>query len=298
MFQYEMQKEGVRITGYRGSETHVSIPEVLEGQPVVGIGKKCFVGNKQIKEVIVPKHVTFMDDWAFANCNQLARVELPGRQMEFGKGVFQGCVSLGKIVAGTSECRTEEEQQRAEQVGALLAATVNGLDAYHLFSLTEAGGEQWLAVWDGKLLSFLRTDDTKGFTVVILCGEEDYDSDENSLEYFVKQKRKTKVRIAFMRLMNGIGLQEDTRQELLSYLQVHTKGCESEETWEVVLQEHGQDRAFYEAFAEYGCVTEKNFDALLADIDDSHMEMKAFFMKYKEETLGYQDFFEGLSFEL
>ena len=60
----------------------------------------------------------------------------------------------------------------------------------------------------------------------------------------------------------------------------------------------GEAWRHYEAFAEYGCVTEKNFDALLADIDDSHMEMKAFFMKYKEETLGYQDFFEGLSFEL
>lgn len=294
MFQYEIQKEGVRITGYRGRETHVNIPEKLEELPVIGIGKKCFVGNKQIKEVVLPKHVTFMEDWAFANCNQLERVELPCREMQFGKGVFQGCTALAKIIAGSAECYSEEEKQRAEQVGALLAATVNGLDAPHLFSMTEAGSEQWIAVWDAKLLSFLRTDDTKGFTVVILCGEEDYDSDENSLDYFVKQKRKTKVRMAMMRLLNGIGLQEETRQELLSYLQTHTKGCESEEAWEVVLQEHGQDRAYYEAFVEYGCVTEKNFDTLLADIDDTFTEMKAFFMKYKEETLGYQDFFEGL----
>lgn len=298
MFQYEIQKDGVRITGYRGRENYVNIPEELEGLPVIGIGKKCFVGNKQIKEVTVPKQVTFMEDWAFANCNQLERVELPGREMEFGKGVFQGCTSLAKIVTGAEGCHTEEARQRAEQTGALLAATVNGLDAYHLFSLTEAGSEQWLTVWDAKLLSFLQIDDTKGFTVVILCGEEDYDSDENSLEYFVKQKRKTKVRMAFMRLMNSIGLQEEMKQELLSYLQTHTKGCESEEAWEVVLKEHGQDRVFYEAFAEYGCVTENNFDAILADIDDTLMEMKAFFMKYKEEVLGYQDFFEGLSFEL
>lgn len=296
MFQYEIQKDGVRVTGYRGRETHVSIPDVLEELPVTGIGKKCFVGNKQIKEVAVPKQVTMIEDWAFANCNQLERVELPDSEIQFGKGVFQGCTSLSKIVVNSEESQSGDDRQRAEQIGALLAATVNGLDAHHLFSLAEAGSEQWLTVWDAKMISFLRADDKKGFTVVILCGEEDYDSDENSLEYFVKQKRKSKVRIAFMRLLNPVALQEVTRKELLSYLQAHTKGCESEEAWEVVLQQHGQDRAFYEAFAEFGCVTEKNFDALLNEIDDNYMEMKAFFMKYKEETLGYQDFFE--SFDL
>ena len=126
----------------------------------------------------MPKHVTFMDDWAFANCNQLARVELPGRQMEFGKGVFQGCVSLGKIVAGTSECRTEEEQQRAEQVGALLAATVNGLDAYHLFAFVEA------VFADGNEMLILVTEltvNTFSARFITMFGCEDYQKHNEKL---------------------------------------------------------------------------------------------------------------------
>ena len=45
-------------------------------------------------------------------------------------------------------------------------------------------------------------------------------------------------------------------------------------------------------------ITNENFDGFLEDFKDNYPEMKAFLMKYKEETLGYGDFFGALSLEL
>ena len=49
---------------------------------------------------------------------------------------------------------------------------------------------------------------------------------------------------------------------------------------------------------ECDCITKDNFDGFLEDLNDNYPEMKAFLMKYKEETLGYVDFFESLTLEL
>ena len=129
---------------------------------------------------------------------------------------------------------------------------------------------------------------------MILCGEEDYGS---SLEEFVKNKRKGKVRLAFLRLMNPIGLAEETEGKLKEYLTAHTKGCGSEESWEVLLGEHGHEQEYFEIFADIGGVTEDNFDAILSDMPGEYAEMKPFLIRYKSEKMGEKDFFDGLSLD-
>lgn len=295
-FSYVEEKENIRIISYQGTEPQVTVPEKIEEYPVTEIGKKTFLGRKELKKVTVPKSVTFIEDWAFANCNQLEEVVLENENVNFGKGVFQGCKSLQKmIILKENTCFSKEEE---EQIGALLAATVNVLDTPHLFNPVLAGEQEWLTQWDARMLNFIRKDDHSGFTVVVLCGEEDYGSEENSLSYFLKQKRKAKVRLAFLRLRNPMGITQETKEELVSYLKEHTKGCETEEAWEVVLEEHGNEKSYYEILMECDCITNENFDGFLADLKDNYPEMKAFLMKYKEETLGYGDFFGALSLEL
>ena len=36
----------------------------------------------------------------------------------------------------------------------------------------------------------------------------------------------------------------------------------------------------------------------MEDIGEEHAEMKAYFLKYKEEQIGYADFFDSLSLDL
>lgn len=296
LFSYIEEKGEIAITMYQGNQAQVEIPECIEECPVTVIGKKAFLGKRELKKVVLPKSVTTIEDWAFASCVKLEEVVLQSQEITFGKGVFQGCKSLGEVILLKENTGVSYEEQR--QAGALLAATVNILDTPHLFQPDLAGEKEWLYQWDMKMLNYLRKDDHAGFTVVVLCGEEDYGSEENSLSYFLKQKRKSKVRLAFLRLRNPMGMAEETKEELVSYLKAHTKGCETEETWEIVLEEHGNEKSYYEILMECDCITKDNFDGFLEDLKDNYPEMKAFLMKYKEETLGYGDFFESLTLEL
>lgn len=294
-FYYEEMEGNLRIVSYQGNALELKVPGEISGESVKSIGKKAFLSCKGLRKVSLPESIDELEDWAFANCNALEWIEFPSSDIILGKGVFQGCKALKNIDTINQYIPHSQERQ---QVSALLASTVNMLESPHLFSLKEAGSREWLGQWDSKLLQFLESNDKEGYTVVVLCGEEDYGSDENSLAYFLTQKRRSKVRLAFVRLLHPIGMEEDTRKELSEYLRSHTKGCESEETWQVVLEEHGNEKDYYEIMTECGCVTEKNFQDILQDLEDNYPEMKAFLIKYKETNLGYEDFFDSLSLDL
>ena len=60
------------------------------------------------------------------------------------------------------------------------------------------------------------------------------------------------------------------------------------------MTEHGEDSGYYKLFTEIGCLTEENFDRILSETGENFPEMKAWFLKYKEETIGYTDFFADL----
>ena len=81
--------------------------------------------------------------------------------------------------------------------------------------------------------------DAEGFSKMLLCGEEDYGSRENNLDYYTEQRRREKVRLAMLRLMHDYGLEQSVREKLEQYLLSHIRGCETEETWRVVLEEYG-----------------------------------------------------------
>lgn len=140
----------------------------------------------------------------------------------------------------------------------------------------------------------METEDGDGYTRMVLCGEEDYGC---SLEEFMKNKRKNKVRLAMLRLMNPIGLPEESEALWKEYLREHTKGCQSEEAWEVTLKEHGYEEEYFKLFADIGGINEENFDGLLIDMGENYAEMKAFFIGYKEKQMGGKDFFDIFSLD-
>lgn len=294
-FYVEERQEKLCIVSYQGNISRLTIPAEMSGKIVKSIGKKAFLSCKGLRWVSIPDCVEALEDWSFANCNFLEEVELPAGDIALGTGVFQGCKELKRILIHNSYICSELQRK---QTGALLASTVNLLETPHLFSVKEAGSKEWLSQWDSKLIQFLKEDDKKGYTVIVLCGEEDYGSDENSLSYFLRQKRKSKVRLCFLRLLNPVGMSEEIRKVLEEYLKSHTKGSSSEETWQVVLQEHGNEKCYYEILTGCGCVTEENFQGFLEDLEENYPEMKAFLMKYKQEKLGCNDFFASLTFDL
>ena len=281
-------EDGLQVVACGGRASLVQVPDALEGMTVTGIAKKAFLSRKHIRELILPPTIKRIEDWAFAYCGQLEQITLPGGVAELGKAVLVNADALQKI-----NCLPDENlRQCSEDVAYLLAGAVKDLDAYYLLDLQAAGSEEWFAKWDAKLLVAMQEDDNEGYLKQVLCGEEDYGSTD--LVAFLSRKRKKKVRLCMLRLQHDQSLKEEMRVYLSQYLQKHTKGCEQEETWQVLLQERNTDKESWDLFLELGCATDENMEALLSDMGENYPEMKAYFLRYKAEKLGYEDFFAGL----
>lgn len=291
VLSYKTDGEAAEITGYRGKDTEIAVPPLIDGCPVACIGKKAFLSNKMLKEISLPESVVRIDDWAFAYCAKLARVILPYHRMEIGQGIFKECFLLEEIVDESAD----EGEKKTVDTAFLLAAVMSRLDAFYLFDFESAGTPEWMAQWDGRMQTLMEREDTEGFSQMLLCGEEDYGSRENNLDYYTEQRRREKVRLAMLRLMHDYGLKQAVRVKLEQYLLSHIKGCGTEETWRVVLEEYGDDLRYYQFLTQLGGVTRENFQPMMEDMGQSHTEMKAYLMKYHGEQHGTEDAFDAFA---
>jgi len=308
-YRVDRQRDGcgesrIAITDYKGGHAEVHVPEKIDGIAVKALAKKAFLSRKNLKNVFLPESLEEVGDWAFAYCTGLENVYLPKKNIKLGSGVFMECPKIRKIYtyeakeaermpAGINGSGETGRKMEKDQTAALLAAAV-ALDAEYLLDMEEAGTEQWIWKWDARMKTIMEMEDGDGYTKMILCGEEDYGC---SLEEFIKNKRKNKVRLAMLRLLNPIGLSEENETLWKKYLLEHTKGCLSEETWEVILKEHGYEEEYFQLFADIGGIREENFDGLLIDMGENYAEMKAFFISCKERLMGGKDFFDAMSLD-
>jgi len=290
--------------------------------PVAGIGKKAFLSKKYLRSVTIPAEVAEVGDWAFAYCDALREVTFEGRGVTFGKSVFLECPNLrcvrfpgmpdnesgssqgfpcggsgslassGLTNGGSTGLASAGYTTYCDGIGALTAAAVTQMESSYLLDASEIGSAEWLAKWDARMFAILGAADDEGYSKQILCGEEDYESAD--LETYLTNSRKKKVRLLLLRLLAPMGLDPAKADELRSYLLAHTKGCQTEETWQVVRDEYGDRREFYELFATIGCFTKENAPAIIAETKEEHPEMKAFFLKYQADHFADHDFFAEL----
>ncbi len=284
---YAQKKGGeIRITGYKGNAISLRIPEEIQGVRVTAIGKKAFLSAAQIEEIELPDSVENIEDWAFASCRKLRRISLKKESVHFGRGVFKGSKVIQEI-----ELRSENGEIRPG-LGFLFAAGFSLLDTPYLTDALQAGSRQWYEIWDGRMRMLMDSSDTTGFSQMLMCGVEDYGSRENTLEHYTHQKRLNKSRVAFLRLRYPHLLADEDRSLLEQFLRSHTKGCESEEAWEILKEEHGDDASYYRLFSEVGAVSEKNRKDMVADLGEQHTELKAYLLKQENAK---EDFFDFLS---
>ncbi len=295
----ELEIEGGRITYriHKGEalivQCHVTagkvkLPDSIEGFAVTEIEKKAFLSSKLLREISLPESVRRIGDWAFAYCTHLERVLIPGKSLVLGKGIFKECDSLSSI------CPLNTDSLKEQQIGRLLGAVPIKLEADYLFVPGEAGTEDWLSRFDDKLKEFLAVPDEEGYTRMVYCGEEDIVA---NMDLYLAERRRAKARLCFLRLMNDVGLSESFRIELSGYLSTHTKGQASEAAWEVVFKEHGNEQDYYEAFTRAGCLSEENYDSILAEMGEQYPEMKGYLMRYKSQNMESTGFFDMLSLD-
>lgn len=107
VFTYKDYGEGIVIEGYTGSPSTLEVPESIDGKTVVAIGENAFTGLTKLKKVVLPDTVTEIGATAFADCENLTRVEAKG-VVTIGVGAFQSCVDLKEIKLSESVAVIED----------------------------------------------------------------------------------------------------------------------------------------------------------------------------------------------
>lgn len=291
---YATTDDEVYIMSYSGNDTELTLPPLIDGKKVTCIAKKAFLSNKKIREIMLPDTILEIGDFAFARCDRLRKIGIPYTNISLGQGVLLECSALEQIYNTGND--TECTEKLKTDVSYLLAATTGMLDAFYLFDLENAGSVDWFHKWDARMKMKMEMDDSEGFSKMLLCGEEDYGSNETDPEFYKHLKRAAKVRVSMLRLMHDSMLDSEMKDMLRSYLLLHIKGCKHDETWKVILEEHGDDKEYYEFLTELPGVNENNFQDMLKDMGDRHTEMKAYLMQYIDKMNADKDAFS--EFEL
>lgn len=96
-FEYHDYAGGTKvwITKYKGTGTHVVIPQSIDGKPVTIVGG---FDNSPIESVWIPHGVEQIDMLAFKNCTALTEVRLSDSIKTLQMSAFEGCTALETVV--------------------------------------------------------------------------------------------------------------------------------------------------------------------------------------------------------
>ena len=86
---------------YRKKIEDMKIPETIVTVPMgeIQILKYKFSGNKDVKEIRLPRTILYIDKAAFRDCTSLEKINLPPNVCYIHEETFKGCIALKEIVA-------------------------------------------------------------------------------------------------------------------------------------------------------------------------------------------------------
>lgn len=87
----------VIVSGVNGSPATISIPAMVNGRAVVGIGPRAFADQVQLRRVTMPDTVSVIGEDAFAGCSELESVTFGKGLRLLDKGCFRDCVVLDSV---------------------------------------------------------------------------------------------------------------------------------------------------------------------------------------------------------
>ena len=96
-FNKETDDRNVKITKYEGTNTHIEIPSLINGDPVTAIGNDAFRNQSDLVSVVIPESIIRIGERAFHNCKGLSEITIPDSVLSIGKDAFNGCYGLRKI---------------------------------------------------------------------------------------------------------------------------------------------------------------------------------------------------------
>lgn len=96
LFDYSEFANYIKIDRYVGDNSIVNIPETINGKACTIIGISSFEGNNNIKKIILPNSIKFIQLNAFNNCRQLECIEGDFSKIKCAGNAFDNCIKLEK----------------------------------------------------------------------------------------------------------------------------------------------------------------------------------------------------------
>lgn len=96
-FDYKEEDGKIVLVRYKGSDTELRLPSVIDGKEVFAIGEDCFVNQSEITTIICPDTLTEIRKEAFINCHALSNIQLNDGLLSIGYQAFNGCDALEAI---------------------------------------------------------------------------------------------------------------------------------------------------------------------------------------------------------
>ena len=90
-FKYEVDKNQVTITRYRGTDEDVMVHDTINRMPVTTIGDYAFSECFKLTSITLPNSITTIGYGAFAGCTSLTSITLPNSVTTIGADAFYGC---------------------------------------------------------------------------------------------------------------------------------------------------------------------------------------------------------------
>ena len=89
LLKYTVTADGAIILGVTDKTVvDISLPDTIEGKPVIGIGAHAFQGCKSLKRLTLPKTVASVGNYAFNGCVSLKEITLPSSVVGIGNYAF------------------------------------------------------------------------------------------------------------------------------------------------------------------------------------------------------------------
>lgn len=261
------------------------------------IQKKEYMNRKDLIEFTLPAHVTEIESWAFAYCDNLIKIHLPTSVKTFGQDVFQGCHALKDIVvyeplpAAGGHIQTATAPLSAinrEKLSRLTAIAFTHFDQPALRCLCSVGSAEWISLWEHTLLHYISQTDDEGFDPFLAGGEEDYEDKNSNPDYFCHMRRMQKVRCILERLLieEDYPLLPEIRSRLTDYLVSHSfwslQDNTPAETINVLLAETQRLSALSKLYENLGLLENIRIPDLVSTLSPEQVELKALLLKQSQ----------------
>jgi hypothetical protein len=99
---YTVLPAGISISKYIGKAIDVTVPQKIDGLPVVELGIGAFQGRGDVSRVVLPIGITKIGNNAFDGCGSLTSVNIPDGVRSIGDTAFIWCGSLRTLTIPSS----------------------------------------------------------------------------------------------------------------------------------------------------------------------------------------------------